>query len=701
MEQETTEQLQDRADAGKAPAKVMDQRVPAPLGGMFSRSLDGWAVDKRWLDQIALNDDRVLQLEGYAPDLKLFDTLLDDDVAFSTFQQRRMDVISKPWEVEPGDKDGQSKRAADHLRDQLASLNWDDICHKMLHGAWYGYAVGEPIWEIGRDGLLRMGSVYVPNRAWFAYTNGGQLVMRSNENPEGLPVPDRKFWDLRSGASHHGQHYGVGLAHWCYWPIYFKKNVIKFWALFLEKFGMPTMMGEFPQAWENDDEKLNKLLSALAAIGVDSSVIVPEGAAVKAMEGTRSGSGASSYDQFVDRMDSAITRIVLTQTMTSTAQSAGLGSQQANVHESKGLAVAQADSDLLHESFNNSVARWVTEWNFPGAAIPRVYRKLQDDEDIDSIAERDSKLFAMGWERTDESVAEVYGRGYQRKAIPAPLDTGPMSNPQLPGQQAQPKQLTDQRGKEFALQFNADAPRPLYIQRKLVNSADVIAWAKAQGFATLEPAAELHVTVLYCPAAVDWFELATRGWIGQESVTVQPGGPRVVMALGDSGAVVLRFASSDLEWRHRELLEAGAEHSWPDYKPHVTLTYDAGGVDLEAVEPYQGKLVFGAEIWEPLDAEPSLPTPASVTFAAGELDAIDRIVGALGREAQSAVTAMVAPIRETVAALGENPDPEALRVALLEALERMPADQLAGALADPLVAVRAAEEAGLGANAVA
>jgi protein-disulfide isomerase-like protein with CxxC motif len=83
---ETVIEQQDRAAAGKAPAKVMEARVPMPLGGMFSRSLDGWALDPNWLGQIALNDDRVLQLEGYAPDLRLFDNLLDDDVAMSAFQ---------------------------------------------------------------------------------------------------------------------------------------------------------------------------------------------------------------------------------------------------------------------------------------------------------------------------------------------------------------------------------------------------------------------------------------------------------------------------------------------------------------------------------------------------------------------------------------------------------------------------------------
>jgi hypothetical protein len=41
------------------------------------------------------------------------------------------------------------------------------------------------------------------------------------------------------------------------------------------------------------------------------------------------------------------------------------------------------------------------------------------------------------------------------------------------------------------------APRSLYVQRKLLNSAAFIKWAKGQGFTTTTPADELHVTVLF------------------------------------------------------------------------------------------------------------------------------------------------------------------------------------------------------------
>lgn len=161
------------------------------------------------------------------------------------------------------------------------------------------------------------------------------------------------------------------------------------------------------------------------------------------------------------------------------------------------------------------------------------------------------------------------------------------------------------RAANDAATWLADAtPRPLYVQRKLLNAIELVAWAKAQGFDTTLAASDMHVTVLYSRAPVDPMKMG-RDWRedAQGRIIVRPGGPRVLERFNE-GAVVLRFASPDLEWRHRDLVEAGGSHDWPEYHPHVTLTYAApDGMDLDAVEPFQGKLVFGPEIFEGLDLD--------------------------------------------------------------------------------------------------
>ena len=156
--------------------------------------------------------------------------------------------------------------------------------------------------------------------------------------------------------------------------------------------------------------------------------------------------------------------------------------------------------------------------------------------------------------------------------------------------------------RDQAMTLLTDArPRSLYVSRKLLNADEFIAWAKGQGFETTTPADEMHVTVIHSHDLVDWLKVGAE-WDWSEdkdgTFTVSPGGPRIVEPLGDKGAVVLFFVAPRLSWRHEEIRNAGASTRFPEYQPHVTITYKAPAtLDLSKVEPFRGKLEFGPEIF--------------------------------------------------------------------------------------------------------
>lgn len=148
------------------------------------------------------------------------------------------------------------------------------------------------------------------------------------------------------------------------------------------------------------------------------------------------------------------------------------------------------------------------------------------------------------------------------------------------------------------------APRTLYVSRKVTNGAEIIGWAKSQGFISTLPEADLHVTVAFSRTPVDWMKVH-ESWTGQKdgTLTVAPGGARLIDKFGE-GAVVLLFNSSELSWRHVSISEdSGASWDWPEYQPHITFTYEPGSVDLSRVEPYRGAIEFGPEIFEEVNTE--------------------------------------------------------------------------------------------------
>lgn len=72
--------------------------------------------------------------------------------------------------------------------------------------------------------------------------------------------------------------------------------------------------------------------------------------------------------------------------------------------------VIASDCRLLDESFNNSVARWLTAWNWPGAAPPRMVRDASPSDDLDKRAAREERISRFsGLRPTAGHIEDVYG----------------------------------------------------------------------------------------------------------------------------------------------------------------------------------------------------------------------------------------------------------------------------------------------------
>jgi len=373
---------------------------------------DGKDITRGYLTGKLAPEDSIINTKG-GGDYKLYEELLRDDQIHSTFQQRRMAITSKEWQVEAGGSSAQDKAAADFIKETLDRVNWDDITDKMLYGVFYGFAVGECLWA--RDGAqITLDTIKVRKQRRFRWGSNGELLLLTSTAPQGIAMPDRKFWTFATGGDNSDNPYGMGLAHYLYWPAFFKRNGMKFWLIFLEKFGQPTVKGQYPGGW--DTNKRRELLDALRSIQKDSAFIVPEGALVELVEAARSGS--ADYDTMYSKMDAAIAKIVLSQVMTSEAVG---GQYKAEVQKDVRDEVVKGDADMIHKSASSTWIRWLTEWNFPGAATPRVWRELEDAPDLDAMAERDGKIMNLGYEPTEQYIKETYGDGWVKKAAPEPM----------------------------------------------------------------------------------------------------------------------------------------------------------------------------------------------------------------------------------------------------------------------------------------
>ncbi|ENY6783324.1 DUF935 family protein [Providencia rettgeri] len=381
------------------------------LGREMASTGDGRDVTRPWIGALALPDDSVLNNVGRG-DLDIYREVLNDDEVKSAFTQRQDALIEKEWDVKPGGDSPLDIAAADAMRDQVAAIGFDRVTRLMHYGVFYGYAVAELIYGV-RDNRLWVEQVKVRDRRRFRYSPQGELrLLTPQDRQQGEPCLAPYFWHFATGADHDDEPYGMGLAHWLYWPTLFKRNGLKFWLIFLDKHGMPTVIGKF-HAGATQEQK-NTLLALTRQVQTDSGVVMPEGMALELLEASRSGT--PDYQTLYKAMNESIRRVVVGQITSSGGASSSIGgneSLQAEVLAS----IVKADADVICESWNMGPGKWLTELNFPGAALPQVYRIFEEPEDLEKRAQRDKVIHeTTGYQPTRASIEATYGGEWE----PAP-----------------------------------------------------------------------------------------------------------------------------------------------------------------------------------------------------------------------------------------------------------------------------------------
>lgn len=397
-----------------SPVEVSGEHQPAP--------------GEPWVDELApLRDQVLIDHNGGDPDAYL--KLLGDWQVRSTLEQRRARITSREVVVEAGGPNPIDAEAADHLRAQLASCGLDAATKKMLVGSIVGYAVAECLFAQDTAGRVVLRALRVRRAGRFRFMKSGRLMM---QRPREQLMPERKFWCIAFGAEDDDNLHGEGLGATLYWLVFFKRNAVKFWALFLDKFSGASALARLPPgAGEQEHAKVSTALDGLHSNG---RMTVSKNVEVELVQAMRDSGG--DYEKFIALLDAAISKVMVLSTMT-TDDGASLA--QGQVHEGTSEIGAKAESDLLTESFAKGPATWLTEWNFPGAATPIVYRRFESPEDATALATRDKALFDMGWRPTAARVLEVYGEGYE--AAPQPtsgVNTGavPATEFAEPGERA-------------------------------------------------------------------------------------------------------------------------------------------------------------------------------------------------------------------------------------------------------------------------
>lgn len=410
--------------------------------------LDEIATTQKDLDTFAgyinrlENPDPVLLTESNGKGLKLYDEVDRDPHAGAVLQTRYLSVVGKEWEILPGgsNDDERSKMIAKFVKDVLLDVNFNQVRQEILQAILYGYYPAEILWVV-KNGKVVPGKIVGKHPRRFSFTMNRELRLLTPSNMvEGEKVPDRKFIVFSYGSSDNP--YGKGIGQKLWWPVWFKKHGIKFWLIFLEKFGMPTAIGKYPSGTGKKQQQM--LLEAIDALQTETGVKIPDSMAIELLEAKRSGK--VTYETICDYMDCQISKAVLGQTLTTEVK--GGGSYAASqTHNDVREDILKADADLLCECLNATLIPWIVDYNWAGVTdYPKCWIRVKDDECQKELAERDKIVVG------DLGVDVAMKYFYEKYNIPEPSKGEKLVNLAVSGSVSEGKEIDRPDFTEFSEQ---------------------------------------------------------------------------------------------------------------------------------------------------------------------------------------------------------------------------------------------------------
>ena len=383
------------------------------------------------------NPDPTVLSESKGKGLKLYDEVDRDAHAGAVLQTRYLSVAGEKWEITPGDDSPRAKEIADFVEAALKKTNFKQAVAELLQAILFGFYNAEVMWSV-QDNKVIPEKLIGKHPRRFSFTPDRELRLLTKDNQQtGEEVPERKIITFSYGDSDNP--YGKGLGQKLWWSVWFKKHGIKFWLIFLDKFGMPTGVGKYPSGAKDKEKKTLK--EAIEAIHSETGVIIPDTMAIDLMEASRSGK--VTYETLCEYFDKQISKAVLGQTLTTEVSGGSYAASQ--THDDVRQDIKEADTGLLCECLNRTLIPWTVDYNYSGTtAYPTIRFITEKEQVLKELAERDEVLVnKIGVEVDPDYWYDTYN-------LPRPQGGAKVTRPQ-----SQPKEFSESTTKKFTAEQQA------------------------------------------------------------------------------------------------------------------------------------------------------------------------------------------------------------------------------------------------------
>ncbi|MCL2830715.1 MAG: DUF935 domain-containing protein [Betaproteobacteria bacterium] len=340
---------------------------------------------------------------------RIFSDMEERDAHLSCeLNKRRQALLNLDWDiVPPRNASSSEKKAAAWVQEVLedAADPFSDLLLALMDAVGHGFSAVEIAWR--REGSEWLPEFFPRPQEWFRLDKTRTELRLVDHSLEGLQLaPFGWVWHSH-GKAKTGYMGRMGLHRVISWPFIYKAYAIGDFAEFLETFGLPIIVGKYPQGATTEEKR--SLFSAVAALGHDARAIMPAEMQLE-IQKTAGAGDSSPHLAMVDWAERSISKAILGQTVSAEAKSTGLGSGVANLHAEVRNDILRADARQIAGTVSRDLVYPLLALNLGGIdglrRCPRLVFDTGDAEDLKSWSEALPALVSVGCQIPSEWVNE-------------------------------------------------------------------------------------------------------------------------------------------------------------------------------------------------------------------------------------------------------------------------------------------------------
>lgn len=353
--------------------------------------------------------DKILIENEY--DYEIYRDLLLDPHLMATIQQRKMQVMQLEYEIEySAEGKGQStpstsRRMTKEIEQVFEDIDFNYLVSEIMDAIFFGYSVVELTWKKDGKRILPTKALGKPQE-WFIFDKHNELRLRKYKHgfylfEDGEKLPPYKFV-LTQHKPTFTNPYGEKILSRCYWPVKLKKGGIEYWQLMMERYGMPYLIGRYPNTFTATQK--TEFLEQLKQMVIDNITIFDEALGIELKESPQFDIG-QLYENLVKFHNREVSKAVLTVTLTTEIEKTG-SYKAGEVHKEMLQYLGESDRKLVESSLNK-IIDYYCELNYGSIERPKI--KLLDKEKvIEESVDRDKTLTDMGVKFSKEYFMKRY-----------------------------------------------------------------------------------------------------------------------------------------------------------------------------------------------------------------------------------------------------------------------------------------------------